>query len=112
MWRAVSSTSVEHSEKLSLKINRDKTNIMCINGTGNMKMGGTKLKAVDRFKYLGSVVTCRDSSGCEIRTRLAIARSTASSLCNIWKSVKISQKLKIQLVKSLVWSVALYGCES
>ena len=33
-------------------------------------------------------------------------------LTEIWKSAEISLKLKKQLVKSLVWSIALYGSES
>ena len=66
---------------------------------------------MDRFKYLGPVVTSQDPSGCEIRTRLAIARSTASSLCNISKSAKMSE-MENTTGEDLVWNVALYGCES
>ena len=31
---------------------------------------------------------------------------------NVWKSQDLSLKLKVKLAKTLVWSVALYGCES
>ncbi|PIK42267.1 endonuclease-reverse transcriptase [Apostichopus japonicus] len=49
----------------------------------------------------------------EIFTRLAIARdATTGQLIGLWKAKEISLKLKKQLVKSLVWSVALYSAES
>ena len=44
--------------------------------------------------------------------RLAIARQVMRQLTEIWKSAEISLKLKKQLVKSLVWSIAVYGYES
>ena len=48
----------------------------------------------------------------EICARLAIARDATSQLIGLWKAKEISLKLKKQLVKSLVWSIALYGAES
>ncbi|XP_071816608.1 uncharacterized protein [Apostichopus japonicus] len=48
----------------------------------------------------------------EICTRLAIARDATSQLIGLWKAKEISLKLKKQLVKSLVWSVAIYVAES
>ena len=67
---------------------------------------------VDKFKYLGSTITTTDSTMTEVKTRLAIARSVMSDMSDVWKSKKLSLELKKRLVKSLVWSVALYGCES
>ena len=58
------------------------------------------------------MVKIDEPSSCEIRTRIATAKSIMSSMNRVWSSSKISRKLKKRLVKSLVWSVALYGCES
>ena len=61
---------------------------------------------------MGSIVTNDSNSSTEINVRLAIARQVMRQLTEIWKSAKISLKLKKQLVKSLVWNIALYGSES
>ena len=47
----------------------------------------------------------------DVRARLAIARGATLQLIDMWKSTEIGLCLKIQSVKSLVWSVALYGSE-
>ena len=78
---------------------------------------GTKLPIeptdqVNCFKYLGSMVGMDADSTPEIRTRLAVARNITSQLLGLWKAKEISLQLKKQLVRSLVWSVALYGSES
>ena len=102
-----------HSETCGLKINASKTNVMSVNGTGSVYIGpNTEIKRVEKFKYLGSYVCEGDPSSCEVRTRMAIAKSTMSRMNNVWRSSKIGLNLKKRLVKSLVWSVALYGCES
>ena len=62
--------------------------------------------------YLGSVITPTEPSACEIRTRIAQAKSVTCRMDNVWRSNELTLSLKKRLVKSLVWSVALYGCES
>ena len=75
-------------------------------------VAGKAICRVERFKLLGSIVTNDSDSSTEINVRLAIARQVIRQLTEIWKSAEISLKLKKQLVKSLVWSIALYGSES
>ena len=99
----------ERSKNFGLMINRAKTNVMTVHGEGVVKIGETELEVVDKFKYLGSVITPTEPSAREIRTRLAHAKSVTSKLDNVWRSSKLSKK---RLGKALVWSVALYGCES
>ena len=48
----------------------------------------------------------------EFRTRLNKGQAIAASLQKIWKSHSIPISTKIQLMKALVWPVAMYGCES
>ena len=62
--------------------------------------------------YLGSLVNIESNSTQDVQARLAVARGVTLQLNDIWKSTEIGLKLKIQLVKSLVWSMALYSSES
>ena len=70
-------------------------------------LNGKQIDKVERFKYRGSMVGIDGDSTPEIRTR-----DTISQLIGLWKAKEISLKLKKQLAKSLVWSVAPYGSES
>ena len=100
------------SLNFGLRINSAKTHAMVKGNKQPIFLDGAEINQVDRFKYLGSMVTMDGDSSPEIRVRLAVARGITSQLNGIWKSRQISLKLKKQLVKSLVWSTALYGSES
>lgn len=53
-----------------------------------------------------------DNSELEIRARLAIAKTLVVQLGDVWKGNEIGRGLNVQLMKTLVWTVALYGSES
>ncbi|KAL8574593.1 hypothetical protein ACOMHN_061593 [Nucella lapillus] len=78
----------------------------------NIKLNGQKLKEVDNFKYIGSIITKDGSSIKESRTRLSLASPVMTKLVTFWKSNTISLPVKIRLYKSLVLSILLYGCET
>jgi len=71
-----------------------------------------EIERVNKFKYLGSLVTVDSNSTTDIKARLAIARHATLQLTRIWKAKDIGMDLKKQLVRSLIWSTALYGSES
>ena len=104
------------SAQFGLTINATKTHMMVIDAESDadqvITIAGKAIGRVERFKFLGSIVTNDSNSSTEINVRLAIARQVMRQLTEIWKSAEISLKLKKQLVKSLVWSIALYGSES
>ena len=102
----------EHSKNFGLMINRAKTNVMTVHGESVVKIAETDLEVVDKFKYLGLVITPTEPSACEIRTRLGHAKSATSKLDIVWRSSNLSLSLEKRLGKALVWSVGLYGCES
>src|SRR6218665_1888785 len=59
--------------------------------------------------YLGSTIT-RDCAT-EIRMRLAKRYAVATDLKRMWKSHDIKVTTKMELLRILVWPVAIYGCE-
>jgi len=71
-----------------------------------------EIERVNKFKYLGSLVTVDSNSTTDIKARLAIARHATLQLTGIWKAKDIGMDLKKQLVRSLIWSTALYASES
>ena len=104
------------SAQFGLTTNATQTHMMVIDAESDadqvITIAGKAICRVERFTFVGSIVTNDSNSSTEINVRLAIARQVMRQLTEIWKSAEISLKLKKQLVKSFVWSIALYGSES
>ena len=97
-----------------MEVSSEKSKVL-VNTTdkkANIVMNGENLEEVDNFKYLGATITKDGRSTTEVKTRLAMATSSMARLFRIWKSKEISFSSKFKLYKSLVLSIALYGCES
>ena len=95
------------SEKSKILVNSDSQSTAT-----NIVMNGEKLEEVKEFRYLGAVINSEGTSTKEIKTRLAIALSSMARLTNMWRSKDIKTRTKIKLYKTLVTSIATYGCES
>ena len=91
------------SAQFGLTINATKTHMMVIDAESDadqvITIAGKAIGRVERFKFLGSIVTNDSNSSTEINVRLAIARQVMRQLTEMWKSAEISLKLKKQLVK-------------
>ena len=80
---------------------------MCYNQTGDTPtLGGTPLKLVDKFTYLGSSVSSTEK---DIDTRLTKAWTAINSLSIIWNS-DLTDKIKRSFFQAAVVSILLYGC--
>ena len=102
------------SEQYGLLLNVKKTKIM-ISGKqtalANIRCDGDRLEQVSQYTYLGAEIHENAESEKDIRKRLAMARTTLQSMTHIWKDRGISKTTKLRLLKALIWSIALYGCE-
>jgi hypothetical protein len=100
------------STKYSLMINEEKTKVMHVNGTTlKVTVNGVTLECVHSFLYLGALITDDAECTADIRARLDKAQGVAISLQKIWKSHSIALNTKIRMWQTLVWPVAIYGCE-
>jgi len=102
------------SEQYGLYLNVKKTKIMICGDVPKQSIviDGEEVDQVDTFNFLGSLIVRDGGSSTEIRRRLAMAKTSASSLSNIWKDKDITRATKIRVMKALVFPVALYGCET
>ena len=101
------------AKKVGLFINTGKTEIITINSTTQrqLEIDGEEIKKVEKFTYLGSVLSSDNGTKCDIESRLSKARFAFSQLSTIWRSNKYSLKTKLRLYNSNVKSVMLYGSE-
>ena len=78
---------------------------MCIRDSINteIKVNGQKLETVTSFKYLGSVITDKDSK-LGIFSRTARTTAALTRLKPVWNDRNISLSSKIRLMCSLVYN--------
>ena len=102
----------EESDKVGLKLNIQKMKIMASGPITSWQIDGETVETVADFIFLGSKITA-DSDCChEIKRRLLLGRKAMTNLDNIFKSRDITLSTKVHLVKAMVYSVVVYGCES
>ena len=64
------------------------------------------------LSYLGSKITADGDCSHEIKRHLLLARKVMTNLDSILKSRDITLPTKVHLVKTMVFPVVMYGCES
>ena len=99
----------EGSEKVGLKLNIQKTKIIWSHHFMANRWGNNGNS--DRLILGGSKITDGDCSH-KIKRHLLLGRKAMTSLNNILKSRDIILPTKVCLVKAMVFSVVMYGCES
>ena len=73
---------------------------------------GEKMETVTNFIFLGSIITTNDDSSHEIKRCLLLGRKAMTNLDSILKSRDITLPTKVHIVKTMVFLVVVYGCES
>ena len=102
----------EESEKVSLRLNIQKTNIMASGPITSWEIDGETVETVSDFIFLGSKITADGDCSHEFKRHLLLGRKVMTSLDSIFKSRDITLSTKIHLVKGMVFPVVMCGCES
>ena len=101
----------EESEKVGLKLNIQKTK-MASGPITSWGIDGETVETVSDFIFLGSKITVDGDCSHEIKRGLLLGRKVLTNLDSILKSRDITLPAKVRLVKAMVFSVVMYGCES
>ena len=102
----------EESEKVGLKLNIQKTKIMASRPFTSWEINGETVETVSVFILGGSRITADGDYSHEIKRRLLLGRKVMTNLDSILKSRDISLPTKVRPVKSMVFPVFVYRCES
>ena len=100
------------SEKVGLKLNIQKTKIMASGPTTSWEIDGETVETVSDFIFLDSKITADGDCSHEIKRCLLLGRKVMTNLDSIFKSRDITWPTKVHLVKAMVFTVVMYGCES
>ena len=99
----------EESEKVSLKLNIQKTKIMAFCPITSWQIDGET--AAD-FIFGGFQITAEGDCSHEIKRRLLLGRKIMTNLDSISKSRDITLPTMVCLVKAIVLPVVMYRCEN
>ena len=102
----------EESEKVALKLNIQKTNIMSFGPITSWQIDGEPVETVTDFIFLDSKITADGDCSHEMKRRLLLGRKAMTNLDSLLESRDITLPTKVLLVKATVFPVVMYGCES
>ena len=102
----------EESEKVDLKLNIQKINIMASSPTTSWQIDGGTMETVTDFIFLGSKVTADGDCSHESKRAMVIVRKAMVNIDSILKSRDITLPTRVRLVKAMVFPIVMYGCES
>ena len=99
----------EESEKVGLKLNIQKTEIMASGPITSWEIDGETVKTVSGFIFGGSKITVDGDCSHEIKRCLLLGRKVMTNLDSMLKSRGITLPTKVHLVKAMVFPVVMYG---
>ena len=101
----------EESEKVGLKLNIQKTKILASDPITAWQRDEETMETVTDFIFLGSKITADGECDCshESKRCLLLGRKAVT---NILKSRDITLPTKVHLVKTVIFAIVMYGCES
>ena len=76
------------------------------------QIDGETVETVANFILGGSKITADGDCSHEIKRHLLLGRKAMTNLDSIFKSRDITLPTKVRLVKAMVFTVVMYGCES
>ena len=102
----------EESEKPGLKFNIQRSKIMALSPITSWKIDGETIEVVTDFILGGSKITADGGCSHEIKNCLLLRRKPMTNLDSMLESRDITLPTKVHLIKAVVFSVVMYGCES
>ena len=85
--------------------------LICDNEGDSILVNGQAIERVSRFKYMGSVVSEDGRSSEAVKERIILAKDAFSKRRELLTK-RMSRSLKKKMIKTLIWPVALYSCET
>ena len=108
------------ANKIGLRVNEDKTKFLMVAASERTKnlvgshlvIGDKRFEVVNDFVYLGSIISNNFNTSMEIKRRILAAQRAYFAIRHLLTSKKLSRYAKLQMYKTLIRPVVLYGSES
>ena len=108
------------ANKIGLRVNEDKTKFLMVAASertrkvvgSHLAIGSKRFEVVNDFVYLGSIISNNFDTPIEIKRRILAAQRAYFSIRHLLISKGIARRAKLEMYKTLIRPVALYGSES
>ena len=97
----------EESEKVDLKLNIQKTNIMAPRPITSWQIDGETMEIVTGFIFLGFKITADGDCSHEIKRHLLLGKKVMTNPDSILRSRDVTLPTKVLLVKAMVFPVVM-----
>ena len=102
----------EESEKISLKLNIQKTKIMASGPVTSWQIDSKTMNIVTDSTFSGSKITADGDCSHEIKRHLHLGGKAMINPDSILKSRDITLLTNVYIIKAMAFPVVMYGCES
>jgi len=102
----------EESERAGLKLNIQKMKITASGPIISWQIDWEKVETVTDFIFLGSKITADGDYNHKIKRNLLLGRKVMTNLHSVLKSRDITLPTKVYIVKTMVFVVVMYECET
>ena len=101
----------------ALSINKKKTETMVISKKNNapkcsISISNTTLNQVNKFKYLGTIITPDGRCDTEIKSRITQSKQTFTKMKSILTNKKLAFQVRERVIQCYILPVLMYGCEA
>ena len=102
----------KESEKAGLKLNIQKIKTMASGPITSWQIDGETMEKVTDFIFLDSKITVDDDCSHKTKRCVLLGRIAVTNLGSILRNRDITLPTKLHVVKTVVFPVVMYGCES
>ena len=110
-------TVKHHSSMGGLEMNAKKTKAMVFSKSPvtpkvNLTIDNTPIEQVQKFKYLGAIMTDDSRTENEIKVRISMSKQKFSEMKNLLTSKQLTLNLRKKMLHCYIFSIFMYGSET
>src|SRR6218665_15698 len=94
------------AKEYDMKVNIKKTKVMKVSRTGegeiSITIDGERLEQVDRFRYIGALITSDGRCETEIKTRIGMAKNVLNQRRELLRK-SLNKDIKKRMMKDIIW---------
>jgi hypothetical protein len=108
---------LDAGKEVGLEVNSEKIKYMLMSckkaGQKNgIKRANRSIEGVAKFRYLGTTLTDQNCMQEEIKSRLNLGNACYHLVQSLLSSRLLSRNIKVEIYKTIILPVVLYGCET